>query len=350
MPKILGAHNLTPAQRDCIFKLSEQCFPKELIALTFSCDIRTVERTLENYKARGHFKELPRSGRPPKINPRGLRHLERVVDGDRRQTLGDITKFMNTCLPSPVAPRTVQRAIHNKLLYYARHAVTKPYLKPCHIERRLDWARTATAYGMEEFSRIIWTDECSIELGKSSRTPWVWRRPHEKYDPRCINPSFKSGRSSIMFWGCIAYNRKGPLVFIPKDRRTGADYVNLVMAGPLWDFYSELMEERGIAKVMEDGAPVHTCKFAKEFRISHSLDTFPHPAQSPDMNPLEHVWYLLKDRISKREQIPKNLEELQQVVLEEWEKIDIQTINNLIDSMPNRVQALLKAKGGPTKY
>ena len=41
---------------------------------------------------------------------------------------------------------------------------------------------------------------------------------------------------------------------------------------------------------------------------------------------------------------------MQEAILEEWEKIDIETINALIDSMPNRIQALLKAKGGPTKY
>ena len=153
-----------------------------------------------------------------------------------------------------------------------------------------------------------------------------------------------------MFWACIAYNRKGPLVFLPKERRNGAAYVDLVLSGPLWDFYSKLMEERGLVKVMEDGAPVHTCKLAKDFRNSHSLDTFPHPAQSPDMNPIEHIWYLLKKQINKRKTIPRNVEELKQAILEEWEKIDIQTINKLIDSMPNCIQALLKAKGGPTKY
>ena len=74
------------------------------------------------------------------------------------------------------------------------------------------------------------------------------------------------------------------------------------------------------------------------------------PANSPDMNPIEHVWYLIKIAINKRKTKPRNVEELKIALLEEWEKIDIKVINSLIESMPRRVQALIEAKGGATKY
>ena len=153
-----------------------------------------------------------------------------------------------------------------------------------------------------------------------------------------------------MVWGAIAYNKKGPLIFMSKDRRKAVDYVDLVLSKPLWDFYSILLEERGIVKVMEDGAPVHTCQVAKDFRNSHFLDIFPHPAQSPDMNPIEHVWYLIKIAINKRPRRPGNIEELTGALMEEWEKIDIKVINSLINSMPNRVRQLKEVNGGSTKY
>src|SRR5436190_24134820 len=101
---------------------------------------------------------------------------------------------------------------------------------------------------------------------------------------RCLAPTFKSGRQCLMVWGCIAYGRRGPLVRIPKDCRTGADYTKLVLAGPLWDFYTELYEERGVVKVMEDGAPIHRSAPAKMFCSTHHMDTLEHPAQSPDIN------------------------------------------------------------------
>ena len=82
---------------------------------------------------------------------------------------------------------------------------------------------------------------------------------------------------------------QGPLVQIPSGMRKGVDYVDLVLGGPLWGVYIEQSEKKGIIKVMEDGAPTHRSKVAQNFRSQNSLEKFPHLAQSPDMNPIEHV-------------------------------------------------------------
>ena len=153
-----------------------------------------------------------------------------------------------------------------------------------------------------------------------------------------------------MVWGCISYNRRGPLGLIPSDKRSGVDYVELVLAGPLWDFYVEEYEEKGQVLVMEDGAPIHRSKVAKKFRSKNSMETFPHPAQSPDANPIEHVWKWLKVLVNKCPQHPRNLDELWLALQEEWEKIDLAFINSLVYSMPKCVQAVYSAKGGSTKY
>ena len=203
---------------------------------------------------------------------------------------------------------------------------------------------------MTNWSRVIWTDEASVEIGKESRTIRVWRRIGERYKENCLAPTFKSGRQSLMVWGCMAYGRLGPLIRIPKDQKSAADYVNLVLSGPLWDFYSELYEERGIMKVVEDGAPIHRAEVSKAFRTSYDMDILDHPAQSPDVNPIEHVWKHLKVMINKRLARPRKLEELWIALLEEWGRIDVEFINSLVESMPDQVEAVSKAKGGPTKY
>ena len=330
--------------------LADSAYPRDVIAEQFNCSVRTVYQILQNHKSRDTFEDLPRSGRPFKINDRALRHLDRHMDTSRRQTLGEITHFLNTSLSLPVCKDTISRTLNHRLGYHSRHARKKPFLTASHIEKRLAWTSEVCRFGEEEWKRIIWTDESSVELGKLSSTPLVWRRTDEENDPRCIVPTFKSGRSRVMIWGCIAHGIKGPLVFIPPDRRLAVDYVDLVLNGPLWDFYTKLYEERGVVKVMEDGAPTHTSKVTQNFRNTNSMEPLPHPAQSPDMNPIEHVWYLIKTRINKRRNRPKTVEEMKVALLEEWEKIDIKVINSLIESMPRRVQALIEAKGGATKY
>ena len=63
------------------------------------------------------------------------------------------------------------------------------------------------------------------------------------------------------------------------------------------------------------------------------------------MNPIEHLWYQVKRKINNRERRPHNVKELKRALLEEWEKIDENLINSLIDSMARRVETLLACQG-----
>jgi hypothetical protein len=74
------------------------------------------------------------------------------------------------------------------------------------------------------------------------------------------------------------------------------------------------------------------------------------PAQSPDLNPIEQLWDHLKRKLSEQEVAPKGILELWERVNEEWNKIDAEVCQNLIESMPRKVEAVVKAKGGYTKY
>ena len=74
------------------------------------------------------------------------------------------------------------------------------------------------------------------------------------------------------------------------------------------------------------------------------------PAQSPDLNPIEHLWGCLKRRLAEHENSPYGIHELWERVQVEWERIPVEECQKLIESMPRSVQAVLKAKGGYFKY
>jgi hypothetical protein len=76
----------------------------------------------------------------------------------------------------------------------------------------------------------------------------------------------------------------------------------------------------------------------------------PWPAQSPDLNPIEHLWNHLKTRLEEYEEAPKEMGELWERVDKEWNEIEPEVCQNLIESMPRRVEAVIQAKGGYTKY
>ena len=74
------------------------------------------------------------------------------------------------------------------------------------------------------------------------------------------------------------------------------------------------------------------------------------PAQSADLNPIEHIWFYLKRRLAEYEVPPKGILELWSRVEIEWEKIGAKTCQELIESISRRIEAVIKAKGGYTKY
>jgi hypothetical protein len=82
----------------------------------------------------------------------------------------------------------------------------------------------------------------------------------------------------------------------------------------------------------------------------HDITVLSWQAQSPDLNPTEHLWELLKRMLSAYQDPPNGLFQLWVRVAEEWVKIAKEEYQKLIESMPRRVAAVIKAKGGNIKY
>ena len=100
----------------------------------------------------------------------------------------------------------------------------------------------------------------------------------------------------------------------------------------------------------QDSDPKHTSRLARDWFTNNNVSVIDWPPQPPDMNAIEHLWHSLKKQLWTHEEPPKVIHELWERVQDEWLKIPVETCRNLISSMPSRIQALLKAKGGYTKY
>lgn len=74
------------------------------------------------------------------------------------------------------------------------------------------------------------------------------------------------------------------------------------------------------------------------------------PSNSPDLNSIKGVWQLIKIRLAKRDPRPTKKADVEQAIREEWENLTKEELLELIDSMPDRYQAVVKALGGHTAY
>ena len=100
----------------------------------------------------------------------------------------------------------------------------------------------------------------------------------------------------------------------------------------------------------QDKNPKHTSTKARAWFEDHEYEVMVWPAQSPDLNSIEHLWYILKRKLEEYLEPSKRVMELWKRIQVEWEKIGPETCQKLIESMPARVQEVIKAKGGYTTY
>ena len=101
--------------------------------------------------------------------------------------------------------------------------------------------------------------------------------------------------------------------------------------------------------VMQDGAPCHRSRSTLDYLDSRSICLVSDwPAQSPDLNIIENLWSVLKNKVTKR--MPKTVEELWSVTQEEWDTITKEDVRNLFSSIPARLKDVIRRKGQHTKY
>ena len=68
------------------------------------------------------------------------------------------------------------------------------------------------------------------------------------------------------------------------------------------------------------------------------------------MNPIEHLWHHLKLKLSHYEKKAKGIHELWERVEREWNTFTAEECQRYVESMPKRIEAVIKAKGGHTKF
>ena len=224
----------------------------------------------------------------------------------------------------------------------------RPVLSAKHRRDRMDFALAHKDWTVEDWKRVVWSDETKINRMGSDGRQWVWKKAGEGLSDRVVQGTRKFGGGSLMVWGCMLWEGVGYACKID-GRMDGELYVK-ILQDELQESINYYNKTKDDIIFQQDNDSKHTCHKARNWFQDHDFNVMLWPAHSPDLNPIEHLWNHLKRRLAGYEEEAKGMLELWERVQVEWDKIEPEVCQNLIESMPRRMEAVIKAKGGYTKY
>jgi len=224
----------------------------------------------------------------------------------------------------------------------------KPLLSARYRKARLAFAQKYGGWIVEDWKRVIWSDESKINRFGSDGREWVWKQAGEGLIEREVQGTVKFGGENIIVWGCMGWNGVGHLAEV--EGRMDADQYVFILEDHMLPSLgeSEISEEEMIFQ--QDNDPKHTSKKAKKWMENHKITLLDWPAQSPDISLIECQWVHMKRELAKYPTAPKGVWEIWERAVEVWDNIPPEVCQNLIESMPRRLAAVIKVKGGHTKY
>jgi DDE superfamily endonuclease len=198
---------------------------------------------------------------------------------------------------------------------------------------------------LRQWDKVLFTDETKINLFSSDGRIRVWREPKRRLSVENCLPTVKHGGGGVTMWGCMSSKGVGKLVFIDgtMDRYSYKRILaeNLASSCEILDLPEDFIFQ-------QDNDPKHKSKYVQEFFTENGINVLDWPSQSPDLNPIEHLWDHVKREVRKRS--PKNIRELREKIMEIWNEITPDLCKRLVYSMPKRIEEVVRAKGGPTSF
>lgn len=286
-----------------------------------------------------HFTKPPKR----KFTPDVRRSLAQLLRQNPRKSARWLTEKLNERMEAKVSLSGVQKEL--KSMGYARKARKHPNLTSANKRERLNFAN---AQSNTDWRRVWAYDESYFNLQPSSKAYWTKPSVSHRVAPRKLTNAQDS--VSLCIAVAISYNRKSDLCFLPKGWAP-ENLINVFRVELLPSIGWDPQLRRCRTFLMDNDGRHHNRQF-KAFLGEHGLmkprgNGFL-PANSPDLNPVENVFGLMKNFVYDLN--PGTLEELKQAVIDAWKSIPNQTLKNLFASMPGRMQAVIDKNGDRIEY
>lgn len=329
------------AIRRRIIELSNDGIAQRAISQQLNVAQTTVGGIIRLYRRTGCIepKRLGNCGRKSIMSAREKRRLRLQCLKNPTNTARELKTLLGGHWLN-ISDRSTRRYLQH-LNFFSFRPSKSPSLNNAQKSRRYRWALAHRNWTVEDWSRVIFSDETYIDMPGYNKPSFVRREKGRKIS-LCHTVQHRPFKKRIMIWGAVCSTGVGPIAVV-EGTMTSAKYKRLVEE-KIIPFAEEF------DYFQQDNAPSHVSREMVEFFELHGVQLLDWPPYSPDLNVIENIWAVLKMKLRNRH--IQNSSQLPDLIKEIWfnDEAMIRTCRSVFQSLPKRINACIKAKGGYLKY
>lgn len=304
----------------------------KLIASELNIPISTVYRYISLIKKKKVPNMTKKSGRRPKLDGENRKRLLNIALKNDQFSIRQVTQRFKDLTNLSIGKSTTAR-------YLKKNNISKkaPYYKPNlteeHMKKRVEWC---LKHRDTDWSKVFFTDESFFLINRYKSKYWA-----KKNSRKVVKKSRPSG---LMVWGGIS--SRGLTSLKIDTRKINSEKYCSILEECFFEDAIILFPDRDFI-LMQDNARPHTSKFTKLFLQKSGIIVLDWPANSPDLNPIENLWAIMKKRFELHK--VKTKEEMKIIIQKVWDEISPTLVENLINSMPARIEQCIQNNGDKIK-
>ncbi len=166
--------------------------------------------------------------------------------------------------------------------------------------------------------------------------------------PSCLVSTVQAAGGGVIVWRTFSWHTLSTLVPIEHNLNATANLI--IVADHVHPLMTTVYPSFD-GCFQQDNAPFHKAQIISDWFLEHDnkFTLLKWPPQSPDLNPIQHLWDVVEREIHIMDVQPTNQQQLRDAIMSIWTKMSEECFQHLVESMP-RIKAVLKAKGCPTRY